>query len=414
MNNTLLRQMLMISRQMAETHNLDKLLDFAMEQTLEIVGAELCYLVMLNADGSLNTRASSVNSDLVEIQTDDPLSRTIFNQVVTNGEPLVISDALADERYASHSSVINLNIRSVMCVPLISGGKTMGVLYVENRSITGAFRQDDLEPLIFFANQAAASIENTMIISELEKRVVARTAQLEASWHDAVEANKMRTLLLGQLAHDLRTPLSITMMSISTLTDSKHSELTDMQRKWVERSLEGVRQLDQLIENIFDLSKSDMNALEIRKEPVDMFNFLQGVFDIAGVLPWRSGVSFEISIPETLPVLAIDAVRIRQVLMNLISNALKFTPDGTVTLHATLLEDELHVGVHDTGEGIPEEALDKVFERFMSADEDVVRRSKGAGLGLAICKELVEKHDGRIFVKSTPGEGSDFVFSLPV
>ena len=204
MNEALLTQILELSRQLAETHDIDQLLSLAMEQTLDIVGAELCYLVLRHDNGELEFRAKSTATETPEEH--DDLSRSIFDQVVESGEPIVIMDALNDERYHNKSSVIMLQIRSVMCVPLNSRGKTLGAIYVENRKVRGAFRKEDLQPLVFFANQAAVSIENAMIIASLEERVAARTAELESSWQEAVEANKMRTTLIGQIAHDMRNP----------------------------------------------------------------------------------------------------------------------------------------------------------------------------------------------------------------
>lgn len=414
MNNELLKQMLLISQEMAETHDIDKLLTLAMEKTAEIVGAELCYLVLVESNGNLNFRAWSIKINDDQFDIDDALSRSIFDKVVNSSQPTVIMDALTDGRFSLKSSVIHLQIRSVMCVPLLVGGKTLGALYVENRSISGAFRQDDLEPLIFFANQAAASIENALIIANLENRIAERTAELEASWHDAVEANKMRTSLLALLAHDMRTPATIVMLSLSNLRNPRFGELNEKQERWIERGLDGIKQMNELVSNIFDLSKVEMNALEINKESVEMIAFLERIYEIGLALPWHEDVQFEKNLPDSLPALNIDPVRIEQVLMNLISNAVKFTKSGSVTLHSEQKGDEIQIGVRDTGEGIPKEALGKIFNRFSQFDGDDTRRTRGAGLGLAICRELVEKHSGRIRVESTPAVGSDFVFILSV
>jgi signal transduction histidine kinase len=414
MNTELLTRMLQLSREMAETREINQLLAMAMESTLNIVGAELCYLILLSPDGELDFRAKSSVVDDSRESKGDELSRSIFDEVVRTAEPTTITDALSDERYSSKSSIINLQVRSVMCVPLIARGEILGAIYVENRSISGAFRRDDLEPLIFFANQAAVSIQNAMIIANLEQRVAARTAELEKGWHEAVESNKMRTLFLGQLAHDMRTPASIIKLSLSTLKSSRLGELNLEQQRWLERTSHAMEQMTHLIDNIFDLSKVELNALELHKESVDLKPFLERIYEVGLALPWAEAVQFDCDLPETLPQIAIDSVRIQQVFMNLISNALKFTEEGRVVLHATLSDDTIELGVSDTGEGISEDAQTQVFERFRQFDSDGSRRTSGAGLGLAICRELVEMHDGRIWVNSTPAEGSNFVFTLPL
>lgn len=415
MNSKLLTQLLQISRQMAETRDIDQLLALAMARTVEVVRAELCYLILLRADGELDFRVRSTVNDAAIANDNDELSRSIFDQVVRTGSPIVVSDALSDEYYASKSSIINLHIRSVMCVPLIAGGTVLGAIYVENRKISGAFREDDLQPLIFFANQAAVAIENSMIIASLEERVAARTAQLEASWREAIEANKMRTIFLGQLAHDMRTPATVIKFALSSLRNPKVGDLNPNQEKWVNRAIDGADQMNSLIANIFDLSKVELNALEIYPELISLKPFLQRIHEIGQALPWSEHVQFNLELPESLPEMTLDKVRIQQVLMNLISNALKFTTQGEVCLYARVPEsDHVEIGVRDTGEGIPEQLQPYLFERFRQFDADLNRKVKGAGLGLAICRELVEKHGGRIRVSSTPNQGSNFAFTLPI
>lgn len=411
MNIQLLETMLELSRQMAQTRDIEQLLNLAMEKTIEIIGAERCYLVVVNEQDELDFRARSVSEK--DQREDDILSRTILNSVLDSGEPLITSNALSDPRFSSTSSIESLQLRSVMCVPLLAGGKTMGAIYVENRHISGAFRQEDVKPLIFFANQAAVCIENAMIIRNLEERVAARTEALEHNWREAVEANKVRTSLLGQLAHDMRSPATVVMMALSNLKNPRFGDINEMQERWIERGLHGITQMNELVENIFDLSKVEMNALEINKKPVELLPFLSRIYEIGMALPWESNVRFEKELPEDLPTLMIDTVRIQQVLMNLISNAMKFTHSGSVTIHAEEIEQGIKVGVRDTGEGIPDIEQAKIFDRFHQFDRDDKRRTSGAGLGLAICRELIEKHDGRIWVESTPDVGSDFVFVLP-
>lgn len=412
MNDVLLRRMLKISREMAQTHDLDTLLQLAMDETLGIVKAEMGYLLLLSNADQIEFKIRA-GHNLIETEDADTLSRSILNDVIKTQIPVVITDALSDDRYQASSSVQHLQIRSVMCVPLISHGDALGAIYVENRTVTGAFRQDDLEPFIFFANQASASIENAIIIANLETRVAERTAQLEKSWQEAVEANKIRTTLLGQLTHDMRSPATVINLSLQMLENPSVSSLTEQQLTWVSRSSMALEQIINLIQNIFDLSKYELQSLEIHTEPVNLTDFLTRMTEIATGLPWGDAVNFQHHIPEDLPTIDIDPVRIQQVIMNLISNALKFTNDGEVLLYASMPDSSsVQIGVRDTGVGMSPEIHEKIFERFQQFDKDLAQQAKGAGLGLAICKELVEKHGGRIWVESTPDIGSDFRFQL--
>jgi signal transduction histidine kinase len=415
MNTTLLARMLEISRQMAETRDIDQLLQLAMNEVSSIMGAEFGYLVLIDAGGELQfrVRTGEIREDMGE--EGDELSLTIFNDVIKIGEPIIVRDALSDNDYSSRSSVVNLRLRSVMCVPLISRGNILGALYLENRKIRAAFSEEDLEPFTFFANQAAVSIENALLINNLENLVAERTAQVEHSWREAVEANKMRTTLLGQLAHDMRSPVSVVKLSLSMVTSEKLGAVNETQADWLGRATLSINHMDNLIQNIFDLSKMEMGRLEIVREQLNIREFLKRVYDIGLALPWAENVEFECELPNNLPEIEIDPVRIQQVLLNLIGNALKFTVQGEVILHADVYEaGEICIGVRDTGEGIPDDLCERVFDRFQQFDQDSNRRRQGGGLGLAICRELVEKHDGRIWVTSTHGKGSDFIFSLPI
>lgn len=411
MNEVLLRRILDISREMALTRDLDALLQFAMEETLAIVNAEIGYLLVISAGGQLDFKIRAGNQISPE---DETLSHSILEDVMKSGDPIVITDALSDQRYGASSSVQNLQIRSVMCVPLIAQGNVLGAIYVENRTLSGAFRQEDLDPLIFFANQTSVSIENAMIIANLETRVAERTAQLEQSWQEAIEANKMRTTLLGQLAHDMRTPATVINLSLQMIKNPRVGVLNEKQGELVTRSAMALEQMNNLIQNVFDLSKYELQSLEIHMEEVNLSEFLGRMYDIGAGLPWSEAVTFAKEIPEDLPSAEIDPVRIQQVIMNLISNALKFTPQGEVVLYATIDgSDYVSIGVRDTGIGIPPDMHDKIFERFQQVKLEDALIAKGAGLGLAICRELVEKHGGHIRVDSTPAIGSNFVFMIP-
>ncbi len=183
LNQPMLEKLLDISRKLSENRILDPLLDYAIKVALDLFGAEYGYLVLLNPDGSLNFR---VRTDKDGRQLDEPeaqISRTIFEKVIRDREPLVIADAIVDPEFQTAHSVRSLQLRSVMCVPLIARGKTLGAIYIENRTEKGLFQQQDLLPLEYFAAQAAISIENAMLNADLEARVAERTAALNHTIH---------------------------------------------------------------------------------------------------------------------------------------------------------------------------------------------------------------------------------------
>jgi signal transduction histidine kinase len=421
MDQNLLENILTISRQMAETRALAPLLDYVMDEAIKLVGAEAGFIVLTQPDGSLNFRVTRTLAR--EQDTSDQISRSILNQVLTTGEPLVLSDAMSEPGFDKSKSVVNLKLRSIMCVPLMVRGESIGAIYVENRSIRGQFGKKDLSPLSLFATQAAISIENATLYENLERRVASRTAQLkqakqqvEDSWAEAVEANRLRTVWLSNVTHDLRGSLSIVDGTLTLLQMDQVGPLNSKQSELIGKAKNAIIHTLELINDLFDLSKLESGGLMLYPEEVPLTEFLQSVYQVGLGLSWPETVNFELNIPADLPNMTIDPGRIRQVLLNLVSNANKFTLEGKVTMSAYHggHQNEMLFEVVDTGEGIPADKLDRLFERFQQADENRERRQSGSGLGLAICHALVEMHGGRIWVESTLGQGTRFRFTLPL
>lgn len=418
----LLQRILDTSRQMAETRTLFPLLDYAMDAVISFTKAERGHLVLTKPDGTFDVRVTRGQHRGEHLHTTDQISTSILYDVISQGQPIVLRDASGNSQYMQSQSVRNLNLRSVMCVPLISRGNTIGAIYVENRSVQGRFSEADLPPLVFLANQAAVSIENAALNDELEERIAIRTRELEEakgnaeqSWVEAVEANRLRTVLLSNITHDLRVPLTVVVGTLSMLEDGDMGLLNDEQLEWINNSLKATKHILTLIDDMFDLTKLELGNLALYKEMINLNDFMKSIYDVGRGLPWPRTVTLKLELPPNLPYVYIDPNRIRQVLLNLLSNALKFTTDGSVTLYAQNLPEnqQVLIGVVDTGEGIAAENLEKLFKRFQQFDGNIDRRQTGTGLGLAISRELVERHNGRIWAESTLGVGTNFKFVVP-
>jgi signal transduction histidine kinase len=408
---------------MAEMRSLAPLLVYVVDEALELVGAERGYVVLSRSDGSLDFRVTRDRNGREVPHAEDQVSRSILRQVIQSGEPLILRDATLDPPFNRASSVVALQLRSIMCVPLMSRGETVGAIYVENRAVRGRFHENDLPPLTLFANQAAVAIENAALNDELETRVALRTreleramAQLEDSRLEATEANRLRTVLLGYVTHDMRSPLNVVVTSMELLQSGALGPLTHDQLEWVTKSLDAVGHVTSLTNDLLDLAKIEAGGLTLYTETIALSEFLRHIYGVGLGLGWPKAVAFRLDVPPDLPAASIDPVRIQQVLMNLLTNALKYTEHGSVTLYARLLADpaEVLIGVSDTGEGIAPEDADRLFQRFAQIDGDVRRRRLSTGLGLAICRELVEMHGGHIWMESAVGSGSNFMFTLPL
>ena len=424
MDSEFYRQLLDISRRMSETREVQPLLEYAMKQALELLNAEQGYLVLVDEQNRLDFRVR-INRDGQQLDhPESQISHSILTRVVRQGEPIFLNDAIIDPMFKISDSVKTLQLRSVMAVPLRTASEILGVIYVENRQRARIFDERKLELLNFFASQATVAIENALLNENLERKVQTRTAELQAAmqqaeqaWQHAVEANRLRTMVLSNVAHDLRSPVALAVTVLRTLREGHYGDLNDDQLRWINRALQSLDHAVNLTRDVFDLAKAEeAGRLEVYLKKMDLNTFLNEVISFAEGMSWLPDVLFQAEITGSLPKIAIDETRIKQVLFNFLANAHKFTTQGSVMLYAYPLDDGqgVKMGVRDTGTGIPLRLQDKLFQRFQQLSLDTEKRRKGSGLGLAICKELVERHGGDIGVISEEGQGSDFFFTLPL
>jgi signal transduction histidine kinase len=417
MDSPTLFRLLDITRRLFEERSPLPLLSFALERAVELVGAESGYIVLQEPDG---TMAAPIRYTEREA---DQYSTSVVNRVLTTGTPLLLDDALSDPAYNKAKSIHGARLRSIICVPLIGRERILGAIYMENRTLTNRFNQTALDILQLFAQQTAPAIENAYLNQHLEDMVRERThdleqanRELENSWQQSVEVNRLRTVLLSNIAHDLRSPLSVVEGALEMLAEGGLGQLNDLQARWVNRALESTRRALRLADDVFDLTTLEQGGLKLQLLPMPLMALLDGVYDIGLGMRRALNVEFQANFANDLPVLRIDPMRIQQVIFNLLSNAFKFTEEGEVTLYAlhNPAANEAIIGVRDTGVGIPPEDLEHIFVRFGTQSELEAFRRRGTGLGLAICRELVEQHGGRIWATSVLGQGSDFAFALPI
>jgi len=243
-------------------------------------------------------------------------------------------------------------------------------------------------------------------------RKLQRLYEREKALHEHLEVEmQKRVEFTRALMHELKTPLTPVVMSSETLA----SQLQDPTLLRIARNItRGASNLNARINELHDLARGELGMLSIRPEKVDVRDLLLQVVEEMSPVSARRQQTLSSCIPPSLPVVRCDRTRVRQVAMNLLNNAFKFTSEGgRITLRAECADHTLVVHVEDTGAGIDGRLQERLFDPYFRVDGDTERLS-GLGLGLALCKSLVELHDGRIWVKSRPGKGSTFGFSLPI
>jgi signal transduction histidine kinase/DNA-binding LacI/PurR family transcriptional regulator/AraC-like DNA-binding protein/DNA-binding LytR/AlgR family response regulator len=235
----------------------------------------------------------------------------------------------------------------------------------------------------------------------------------------AEEASRLKSRFLSVVSHELRTPLNLICgLSDMLLRESEQigAQECRVNRKDLERIYVGAQHLDGLIRDVLDLAQSDMGQLKLVCEPLDLTEVLQPISMIGEQLARDKELTWRAEIPETLPIVWGDRTRLRQVILNLVNNAVKFTAHGEVALEAVVEDGKIVVSVRDTGLGIPADEQEAIFDEFRQSERTTARGYGGLGLGLAICKRLVEMHGGEIGVHSSgeEGAGSTFYFTLPI
>ena len=245
----------------------------------------------------------------------------------------------------------------------------------------------------------------------LEERVQERTVELRRSEQAALAANRAKSAFLATMSHELRTPMNA-IIGFSELLDTP--ALADRERDMVGTLKRSALALLHLIDEVLDLSRIESGRLDIDAKAFQLRPLVGQIVELFTPQAQQAAIELRVEVQEAVPETTVgDALRLRQVLINLVGNALKFTPEGSVRLIVSSSGTDLRFEVQDSGIGIPEELRAQLFEPFFQVDSSTTRRHGGAGLGLAICKRLVDSMGGEIGVESTLGKGSTFWFRVP-
>lgn len=250
---------------------------------------------------------------------------------------------------------------------------------------------------------------------ELRQTLARQLAVSARDVHRSVAVDRAKTAFLEEVNFALRTPLTAVIGYAELLAEGAYGELTRDQAQEVQITLESSEQLLGLVQDIVDVSFAEAGGIQLRPEAVDLGALVRSEIAAARTGLQGDAVSLRRVVPEDLPPVVLDAVRIRRVVANLLSNAIKFTTAGEIVLTVSdPMDGRIEVGVRDTGLGIAPEHQSLIFEQYRQAPQARPKQLRGSGLGLAIVQQLVRLHGGRVWLESTPGEGSEFFFSLPV
>ena len=343
-------------------------------------------------------------SEHIETLPMEPGRGSLTGRVLLEGKRVHIIDVVADQEYTLVEAQKRAGYRTMLGVPLLRDGIPIGVLHVL-RTVVRPFTDKQIELVETFADQAVIAIENVRLFDEIQDK----SRQL-------AEASERKSQFLTSMSHELRTPLN----AIIGLTEMMVSNAA---RFGTEKALEPLRRVNaagthllSLINEVLDLSKIEAGKLELNPERVNLGRLIDEVIGTAGQLAEKNKNRLVVEAQENLGVLNADPMRLKQILLNLLSNSCKFTKEGEVALRVRKVADGrdwFELAVADTGIGLTAEQQAKLFQDFTQADSLTARRYGGTGLGLALSRKLARMMGGDVTVTSEPGKGSVFTVCLP-
>ena len=349
--------------------------------------------------------AYGTSAELVEAlrRTRFTLSGTLVGAAAGSGEPKQVADIAAARRDAHLELLHAAGWRSMLTIPLLREDEILGALVVRRR-VAGPFGPDTVRLVGTLASQSVVALHNARLFRELEEK----SRQLEVASHHKSE-------FLASMSHELRTPLNAVIGFSDVLLERMFGELNERQEDYLRDIRDSGRHLLELLNEILDLSKIEAGQMQLERVPVRLADVLQHALTMLRERAAAQGVSLRLDLAPDVDVAWADELRLKQVMLNLVSNAVKFTPaGGEVEVCARCTEDEAEVTVRDTGIGIAESDCERIFEAFQQGDRGARSSAEGTGLGLTLSKRIVELHGGRISVASELGKGSTFTFVIPL
>ena len=401
------RTLYAIAKRLTSSLAPEEVLNTIVQSIAKAVDAKGCSLMLLFPDRKQLMHTISYGLSKWYLRKGPVISNAIISEVL-KGNPVAILDATKDPRVQYKEQAKKEGIASMLSVPLMPDGEVVGIMRVYT-SEQRQFSPEEIEFLGSVANLGAIALTKARLHEALGRDLEERSVELSK-----LEEDKARFLrFLSIAAHDLKAPLTAIQGFLWVMLGGFSGELTDKQRNMLQRSSRRIDELLNLISDLLDIPRIESGQIVQEIEDVSLYQIVKCSCDDLRGQAKEKGVGLKVELPQNLPDIPGSSPRLQQVMTNLVSNAISYTPEGVVTVSVTEEDNDIKVEVRDTGIGIPPEDLSRVFDDFFRAGNVEIR---GTGLGLSITRRIVEAHGGNICVESPCLEsntGSKFTFTLP-
>jgi signal transduction histidine kinase len=386
--------------------DIEEVLNTVIDKIIEVFDGERGFVMLYNKSIEKLEIMVARNMDKKTISDlEMSISMTVANRVFNTGEPVLSTNALQDPEVRSKSIILH-DIRSVLCVPMKLKNEIIGIIYTDNRLMSGAFDNDELRLLATLANQAATAIENARLYK-----------QVSDDFKRIQELERAKNEFISLLSHELRTPIVPIKGYLYALKSFPH-QLSDEEKVEMLDTMEGrVDHLSRLINDLLTIASIETErTMRLFNEKCEFSTLISSTIELFQKKYLLH--KFTVNICDSI-IFQVDKTKLSHALFHIIDNGAKFSPEGgdiIINVEKAVTDDKNYVNItiEDKGIGIKEEHLTKIFDKFYQVDASSTRAFEGMGTGLYIARSIIEAHNGTITVESTEGKGSIFKVTLPI
>jgi signal transduction histidine kinase len=396
-----------IDRELNSTLEIDRIIELTLDWTMRISGASHGVIGMIRHDPRIGVEfvGSYGYGDSLIYDSENlyPIDQGAIGGVIQTGEPLLVNGTGQN----AQDTGLMRDVVAQLIVPLRSAGEVAGIICLES-NIAGVFSEEDFDLIVRVADHASSAILNAQLYKELQI------------------ANSNTNTFMGFVAHELKNPMTAIRGYADFMYKGVVGEINDQQSNFLKTIISNTERMQMLVEDLRDSAQLQANQMSLNCEAVPIGDLIQETLDTRQQQIEERGQRVVLNVPDDLPPVWADPQRIVQVLLNFISNANKYTPDGgTITIEADIAQNiwdtdtdavshVIHVSVADTGIGMSDEDQNKLFTPYFRSESQETREQPGTGLGLSLTKDLIELHGGLVWFESELGVGSVFHFTLPL